>query len=303
MFTHSRSEVRALVFAALLLTIIAAILLVALRCGSEESAFAPNDAELRQIRALQKQMQKTEEVSYKATHYHGLADSLFVFDPNHADSLTLLRLGLEPWQIHGMMRYRAKGGRWRSADDFKRLYGLSASDYERIRPYVHIDPADRCRTYVPYERNEYGTPQGERVAYEHIEKYAEGTHVPINEADTNDLKRIPGIGSYYAQKIVAYRERLGGFVSVSQIDEIEGLPSGASRWFEMATNPHPKQIRLNHATFKQLVRHPYLSYEQTKVIINHIRCYGPLHSWRDLRLYAEFTEADFARLTPYFTFD
>lgn len=303
MFTHSRSEMRALILAALLLTLLAAIALLVMHGGGSDEAFRPSADELQQVRALQEQMREADAKGSEASRRHGIADKLFAFDPNHADSLTLLRLGLEPWQIHGMMRYRAKGGRWRSADDFKRLYGLSAADYERLRPYVRIAPADRRRAYVPYERSEYGTPQGERVAYEHVEKYAEGTRLPINEADTTELKRIPGIGSYYARKIVNYREKLGGFVSVSQIDEIEGLPAGASRWFEMATEPRPKQIRVNHATFKQLVRHPYLSYEQTKVIVNHISHYGPLHSWRDLRLYTEFTEADFARLTPYFTFE
>ena len=80
------------------------------------------------------------------------------------------------------------------------------------------------------------------------------------------------------------------------------MPPGLERWF-VADGASPRRIAINRATFKQLVRHPYLSYEQTRTIVNHIRKYGPLRSWRELRLYPEFSEKDFQRLEPYFSFD
>ena len=222
----------------------------------------------------------------------------FPFDPNHADSATLCRLGLEPWQVSNMLKYRRKGGRWRSADDLQRLYGLSKSQFEQLRPYVRIAEADKRKVY---ERAEW------QSNYEHgprpkTEKFAEGVTLPANTADTTALKHIPGIGSYYARKIVDYRERLGGFVSTSQIGEIEDLPAGITRWFVLDKADKPRQLRINHATFKQLVRHPYLSYEQTKIIVTHIRQYGAIRSWRDLQLYKEFTQNDFKRLAPYISF-
>ena len=122
-------------------------------------------------------------------------------------------------------------------------------------------------------------------------------------ADTTLLKKIPGIGSYNARKIVKYRESMGGFVSVRQIEEIEGLPAGLSRWFENDSHETKvRKLRINKASFKELVRHPYLDYEQTKAIVNHIRKYGPIRSWQELRLYKEFSDKDFERLTPYVDF-
>lgn len=225
----------------------------------------------------------------------------FPFDPNHADSLTLLEVGLSPWQVRNMLRYRRKGGRWRSPDDFARLYGLSEEEFRRLRPYVRIAPADRPKAYAREEH--YGRPLPEQPRYERTEKYAEGTKVSLNEADTTELKHIPGIGSYYAGKIVRYRERLGGYVSVAQLAEVEGLPAGVSRWFVLSGQPVPKRISLNRASFKELVRHPYLNYEQTKCIVNHIRRYGPIRSWNELRLYKDFSAHDFERLAPYFSLD
>lgn len=228
--------------------------------------------------------------------------NLFAFDPNHADSLILSKLGLSGWQISNMMKYRQMGGRWRSADDFSRLYGLSENDFKLLRPYIKIAPEDR------YKRESHKYADGlykDKIDTLHrhmTKKYPEGTVLELSSADTTVLKMIPGIGSYYAGKIVRYRERLGGFVSVNQLDEIEGLPSGISRWFKL-DSVSVKKINLNYATFKQLVHHPYMSYEQTKAVVNHVRKYGPVSHWNDLRLYKEFSDKDFQRLTPYFSLE
>lgn len=226
---------------------------------------------------------------------------LFAFDPNQADSLTLLELGLKPWQVRNMMKYRRKGGRWRSTEHFGRLYGLTRAEFERLRPYVRIADADGPRR--PADRRSGGRDGAEETPrYQPAEKYPEGTVIALNDADTTQLKHIPGIGSWRARRIVDYRTRLGGYVSVSQIEELDDMPPGLSRWFTVG-EVSPRTIRINRASFRELVRHPYLSYEQTKVIANHIRKYGPLASWRDLQLYKEFAPADFERLAPYFRFD
>lgn len=133
-------------------------------------------------------------------------------------------------------------------------------------------------------------------------KLAKGSFVEANDADTALLKQIPGIGSAYARKIIAYREALGGFISVSQIEEIDGLPYGIATWFRIASNTSPRRININKADFKTLNRHPYLNYEQTKAIVNLRQRIGRLRGWNDLRGSGLFTDADFARLTPYFVF-
>ncbi len=222
---------------------------------------------------------------------------LFPFDPNVADSSTLARLGLRHWQISNILKYRHAGGRWRSAEDFRRLYGLSDEDYQRLRPYVRIAP-----TKDEYLRKTPGV-QRDGQRYPREEKYPEGTVIDLNAADTTMLKRIPGIGSYYAGKVCRYRERLGGFLSVSQIKEVEGLPENVEKWFIVAEDAEVKRINVNAATFRELVRHPYLNYEQVKAICNYRQTYGKLKSWRDLSLDPNFTAADFKRLAPYFAFE
>ncbi len=303
-FHISKEEARTALLLCLVLFAATGVSIALMRCGGrtdDDAPLRPSDKEqLRQLEASVKEDTLRHHEKYAPAQ---LAKELFAFDPNHTDSATLRRLGLSEWQVGNMMKYRRRGGRWRSEDDFRRLYGLTEEDFRRLRPYIRIAPADRRAAYVPFERPApYGTPKGEKPEYEPSDKMKEGETLALNAADTTALKTIPGVGSYYARKIVKYRERLGGFVSLSQVDEVEGLPAGCSRWFTL-DEVAVRKIRINHASFKELVSHPYLNYEQTKDIVNHIRQYGPISSWRDLRLYKEFSEQDFARLAPYFSFN
>ena len=71
----------------------------------------------------------------------------FPFDPNTADSTELLRLGLSPWQVRAIYRYRAKHGRYHTPEDFQRLPGMTVEQWERLGPYVRI--AERFRYLEP----------------------------------------------------------------------------------------------------------------------------------------------------------
>ena len=282
------------------------IILLLNYCNKQHDDYsnALSPSEIKTIEKLKQQI-KIDSLHQERLYTPQISDSLFAFDPNHTDSVKLLKLGLSNWQVANMMKYRRKGGKWRSVDDFQRLYGLSKTDFKKLKPYIRIAEKDKRGRFVPFEYyyNEYAANKSEKPRYEKIEKLKEGVTLDLEHADTTILKQIPGIGSYYASKIVKYRERLGGFISTNQLYDIEGLPSNVSRWFTLSSQPSVKKIRINHATFKELVRHPYINYEQTKDIVNHVRQYGPLHSFKELRLYKEFSEKDFQRLEPYIQFD
>lgn len=301
-----KEDVRVICLCSTIFISIMVIILLLNYCSKQHDDYsnALSPSELKTIEKLKQQI-KIDSLHQERLYTPQISDSLFAFDPNHTDSVKLLKLGLSNWQVANMMKYRRKGGKWRSVDDFQRLYGLSKTDFKKLKPYIRIAEKDKRGRFVPFEYyyNEYTANKSEKPRYEKIEKLKEGVTLDLEHADTTILKQIPGIGSYYASKIVKYRERLGGFISTNQLYDIEGLPSNVSRWFTLSSQPSVKKIRINHATFKELVRHPYINYEQTKDIVNHVRQYGPLHSFKELRLYKEFSEKDFQRLEPYIQFD
>lgn len=214
----------------------------------------------------------------------------FPFDPNTADSTQLLRLGLQPWQVRSIYRYRARGGVFRSKRDFAQLYGLTKKDYLRLEPYIRIsDDYQPASTLFSKE---------ERDALRYPVKLKDGDHVVLNTADTTQLMKVPGIGSYYAKEIIRHGKWIGGYVSVDQLDEIEGFPPTAKKYF-VVSHPTPQRLNINKLTLQQLRRHPYINYYQAKAIVDYRRLYGDIKSLQDLRFSKAFPEDAIQQLEPY----
>lgn len=221
---------------------------------------------------------------------------LFAFDPNTADSTQLLRLGLKPWQVRNVYKYRSAGGVFRRKQDFAKLYGLTAGEYKRLEPYISIT-AD----YQPASERVEATPKPVRDTLMYPKKIGKNERVVLNTADTTVLRTVPGIGVYFAHEIVKHGKWLGGYVSVDQLDEIDGFPQQSKAYF-VVENPQPKKLNLNRLTLNELKRHPYISFYQAKAIVDYRRLRGPLRSLQDLQLLPDFTPEKIARLEPYVEF-
>lgn len=223
----------------------------------------------------------------------------FEFDPNTADSTQLLRLGLQPWQVRNIYKYRAKGGRYHRPEDFSKLYGLTKGDYDRLLPFIKIADEYKLMSDIPQVK----VAKNDTVVKGlYQEKLKEGETVDLNKADTTLLKKVPGIGSYYARRIVEYRKRLGGFVSVGQLSELKDFPEGLERWF-VVSSIELEPIYINKLSIDALRRHPYLNFYQAKVIVEHRRKYGPIKKLQSLSLYEEFSSSDLERLQQYVNYD
>lgn len=108
----------------------------------------------------------------------------FPFDPNTVSVEDLQRLGFSQKQAASIDAYRQKGGRFRRAEDFSRSYVVADSVYRRLEPYINIPKVD------------------------------------INKADSAAFDALPGIGPWFASKMVDYRKRLGGYSCPEQLMEI-----------------------------------------------------------------------------------
>jgi DNA uptake protein ComE-like DNA-binding protein len=101
------------------------------------------------------------------------------------------------------------------------------------------------------------------------DKYAIGTKVELNSADTTILKKVPGIGSVFSNRIVKYRDLLGGFHSVSQLSEVYGIDSERyetlQNWF-VIDDSFITPLNVNYIPVDSLVKHPYINYRQAYAI-------------------------------------
>lgn len=226
----------------------------------------------------------------------------FPFDPNTADSTQLLRLGLRPWQVRSIYRYRSKGGVYREPKDFARLYGLTVKQYRELEPYIKIS-SDYLPAASLFLHDRQTKPRKDTTLTRTFPaKLKEHERINLAEADTTTLKKVPGIGSYYAKEIVRYGERLGGYVDVKQLYEIEDLPEEVMKYFEIR-RMNVRKMNLNKMTLRQMKSHPYLNFYQCRAILDYRRLKGALTSMEQLRLMKEFSSKDIERLQPYVEFE
>ena len=220
---------------------------------------------------------------------------LFPFDPNTADSTELLRLGLQPWQVSNISNYRKAGGVYRKPRDFARLYGLTLKQYRQLEPYIRIgeENLEARRYFYNYD------PIEERDTMRYPIKLQPEERVVLNLADTNQLRRVPGVGSHFARQIVEYRRRLGGYYRVQQLLEIENFPETAVAFFIIPDSTLPRKINLNRLRLNELKRHPYINFYQAREIVDYRRLHGRLESLQQLSLLRDFTPEAIERLQPY----
>lgn len=300
-FYMSRSDRRAFLVVCLLLLIAMGFLLYRRSYPDEVQTVALTEEERACFEAFENSLQRdSADASGRRESYYAVPEKVpetFSFDPNTVDSTQMLRLGLSPWQVRSIYRYRAKGGRFHQASDFAKVYGMTGEVYDRLAPCIRI-----ARPYRLLRDTASQVVEREDSFPKYPVKIGRGSRVNLNLADTVLLCRIPGIGKGYARRIIAYREALGGFVALNQLAEIEDFPAEATDWFILTKTPI-RRMNVNHLPVERLRRHPYLNFYQSKVIVEHRRKFGPLSSLHDLSLYEEFTENDLLRLEPYVAFD
>ncbi len=217
----------------------------------------------------------------------GNSNSLFAFDPNQVNEDQLKRLGFTKFQITGLLKYRAKGGKFYMKPDLLKLYGMDSSFYQRLFPFIELPQTK----HSPSEKS--------------VQPERKELVVDINTADTTQLKTIYGIGTKLAQRIINYREKLGGFVAIQQLREVYGLDSvvvkKAIQKFNVQEGFAPKQINVNNADASELAKHPYLKKNVATAIVTYRFQHGIFTSLDDLLKIQLITSDDLARLKPYLT--
>lgn len=206
------------------------------------------------------------------------------FDPNQATVDALVDLGLNPLVAKRIANYRDKGGRFKTAADVLKIYGMDTAWYETAKPWMRIEVHQAKHSTVP--------------AY----KKKTITREDINVADTLALQDVYGIGPALARRIVKFRDRLGGFHSLEQLRDVYGLDSmvviRVARQFEVKAGFEPRRINLREATLEELSAHPYISRRQAQVIVA-FRLQHSLDSLGQLRPVPQLDDPWLTKIAPY----
>ena len=158
----------------------------------------------------------------------------FPFDPNTVTPEDLVRLGLSERQAESILNYREKGGRFRAKEDFKKMYVVSDTLYERLEPFIDIP------------------------------------RLELNSADSAALVSLRGIGPWYAPKILEFRESLGGFYSVEQLLEVYGMDEDRLAPLKPQVRVDVslvRPLRIWELGEEQLAAHPYVGRAAARSIV------------------------------------
>ena len=136
-------------------------------------------------------------------------------------------------------------------------------------------------------------------------KLKPGQTIELNSADSATLTRVHGIGPSFARRIVAYREKLGGFVNKEQLKDVYGLD--ANKYKEIRdeitfTAARIKKININNVDFDQLRQFPYLTYKQANAIIQYRAQHGNYQSIEDMGDIALLNSEILSKIAPYLIF-
>lgn len=242
--------------------------------------------------AAAKKLNEPEEVGalrYEVSKKSGFSEGLlFHFDPNTLDAAGWKKLGLGDRTIKTILNYRSKGGHFYKHEDLKKIWGLPDGFYERVQDYIQIA-----------ETKKESASNFSKTTYE--KKSRTIAIVDVNKADTTELIALPGIGNKLAQRIIAFRNKLGGFYTVDQIGETYGLPDSTFQKLKPYLQVHGvfKKFNINTATKDELKAHPYIKWHLANAIAAYRNQHGDFKKLEDLKNIVLIDETTYNKIAPY----
>jgi Helix-hairpin-helix motif len=129
--------------------------------------------------------------------------------------------------------------------------------------------------------------------------------VDLNRSDSAGLLPLPGIGPVFAGRIIKYRNLLGGYVWVEQLLEVYGMTDQSLEMIKDKIEIDSSVVRricLDSASFKELLRHPYLEYKDVKALADYRDFSGSIQSEKELVENYILTDSVLKKVLPYFSF-
>jgi len=238
----------------------------------------------------------------------------FWFDPNSLDSAGWRNLGLREKTVGTILRFRSKGGRFREAEDLDKIYGLFPDEVARLRPWVRIVGRGEDRRAGSDAADRAGLNEVDHGGYDAVDRAGNSGNtrsfvkrprpapIDLNTADTTALIGLPLIGSKLALRIIAFREKLGGFYAIEQLREVYGIRDSTFeviRPFLLLRPGSVRPVNINVASIEQLKQHPYIRYPLASQVVAYRAEHGSFTRVTELKKMMSMDEAAYAKLEPY----
>ena len=252
-FALRKSEQRGIIILLFLLLLILAFnLFLPGIISSNENVNPANNNDVRRFIAAQHHLD--DSLLFVKLQRHGnLNNSLAArfmhpvpFDPNTVSEKVMQQMGLNHKQIFTILNYRKHNGLFLKKTDLQKIYGLSSVEYHILEPYIMLHSISHTA---------------------HHQNIRKQLPTDLNSCTPDELAHREHVKPWLAERIVKYRNLLGGFYSIEQLNEVYGMKKRDINKIKASliidtTKIH--KINLNKAKFKTILHHPYFDYKTTK---------------------------------------
>ena len=212
------------------------------------------------------------------------------FNPNEVTFAALTSYGLSDEVSNRWLKYLQAGGTFKNKEDVKKIYGITNEDYLRLQDYMVISPILLPEKVIVREKK----PVKEVIAIVQFD---------INLVDTLELEKIRGIGKVLSSRIIRFRESLGGFVKLDQLDEVYGIEDYALvnlKETAIITDEFlPSQLNVNKFSIDEFTKHPYVGFQEAKIIVAYRDQHGNFENIGDLLKIHTIDSTWLNRVLPY----
>lgn len=216
-------------------------------------------------------------------------NQLFTFDPNTVSVEDAVKLGFPKKTAQTLEKYRSKGGKFKSKEDLKKLYGVSEKLYAKIESYILIEvkvKEEFVKSNTKYEK-------------------ASQKQIDINTADSLQLLSLPMVGPATAKKILKFRNSLGGFYSVEQLRELYGMKDSVFTLIQprlIVSSSNIKKLNVNTLSYEEMKKHPYINHVVASTIVAYRQKHGAYKTLNDLKSVGTINDELLAKLSNYISF-
>jgi len=267
-------------------------------------------AEIERKQAESSTSESNRKYDYKKLNYESKikSDSKFVFepfdfDPNKIGVTEWKKLGLKDYLAERIEKYKHKGGSFKYKSDLQKIYGFPDWLYLKLEPYIVLpEKYDIEESLVQNTENDNSSKNTKLYTSNKFTL----TPFDLNQADTATLRKVRGIGTVLSQRIVRFRDNLGGFHSLQQLEEVYGLkPEVRTELLKFAKleSSNFQKIKINLATFEDLKKHPYIKYKLANILVNYRKQHGNYSSIEDLKKIRALDAKTIQKLEPYLSFE
>ena len=251
-------------------------------------------------------MKNTSESTRESVHKKAKKKELFQFDPNTVTDSEWKKLGLNNGQIKTINNYKQKGGKYYKPEDLGKMYTISERQFQELLPFIRIIQPKSDKNNWSAKNKPIDKKEKQQSSFYDKPKERTPLFIDINTADTTRLKKLKGIGSFYAKKIVEERNKLGGYHDINQLLEIwnftpEMLTSIKSE-IHLGDSPL-KTININNCEIEELAKNPYLNWKQANSIVKYRIQHGPYKSVLDIQKSHLISEELCQKIKPYLTIE